>query len=227
MEHRKLYNTERLVSEIISKYELENEPIVKANLRRKIERICKGIILSVNGKEISLWDKSRTVPDGHKKAEHFFTANETEYILNHHELKKYVVNNLSLNSDKLREKLNKETEEKEKYIRAAKQRNAYNKKLTEQAEESVKYDYDPFSKPHYSVEGDFYTQEQAHQEKLFMMVEALFLKYFTPIDEQQLFEDMNLYPYSASDGTDFTPEEMEAFERYEKKAYYKPLDNKD
>lgn len=222
------YDTRQLVDEIIRRFDLDKQLVKRESLKKTLMSICKTIPAVKRGQDTSLYEKSKVYIDGRSKPKHIFTAREVEQILNNYDLRKYIIKNQAVNSDELQKKFKQELAEEERYIKAAKERNKANKELTllPTADDVGDSDYHSPEEERNYLGGDFYTLEDVRREKLYMMVEALFLKYFTPIDEDLLFDDMNLYPYSASTGDNFTPEEMKAFERFEKKAYYKPLDNK-
>lgn len=226
MNYTNYVDTRDLIEEIIRRFDLDKQLLKRESLKKTIMSICKTIPVVQKGKDTDLFEKSKVYLAGRKNPKHIFTKQEVEQLLSNHNLRKYIINNQAVNSEKLKQKFQQEIEEEEKYIKAAEERNRANWELTElpTAEELGITDYHSPEEERNYLGGDFYTIEDVRREKLYMMVEALFLKYFTPIDEDLLFDDMNLYPYSSSTDSNFTPEEMKAFERYEKKAYYKPLD---
>lgn len=230
MGYKDMYNTQKIIAEIFNKYEIVDEPCNRGNMRKKLEAICKEIPAVKNGLRTNLWDKSRFVPEGRKKAEHIFNDTEKNVILNHPKTKEYVLKNLSVNSEELKQRLEEEIAEKKELQRAADEINRHNWELQTLPEEK-----DVFTPEEYEqmiqekadneyIDPGFYSMEEAHQEKLYMMIEALFLQHFTPIDEELLWKDMNVMPLLGSTNTDFTAEQMKSIKRYENKAYYKPLD---
>ncbi len=221
MKYKDMSNTQKLIDEIIKKFELEDEPYNRSNIRKKLSVICKRIPAVKNGLNTNLWDKTRIKFDGRKKAEHFFSEAEKNVVLNHPDLKAYILKNLSVKSNELEQRLAKEVKEEKELKKEADKLNKKNAELDELPETDI-VDSDDFDED--LTASYFYSREEAHQEKLFMMVEALFLKHFTPIDEELLWKDMNKMPLLASTNTDFTPEIMKAIKRFENKDYYKPLD---
>ena len=223
-------NTQKIIDEILEKFELEDEPCNRGNIRKKLNAICKKIPAVKNGLSTNLWDKTRIKLDGRNKAEHIFNETEKNVVLNHPELKAYIFKNLSVNSEELEQRLEKEVEEEKELKREADRLNRHNEWLNNLPElEDLPADvqieeYDDFED---LTAEYFYSREEAHQEKMFMMIEALFLKHFTPIDEELLWKDMNVMPLLSSTNTDFTAEQMRAIKRYENKDYYKPLDKND
>lgn len=220
MGYKDMCNTQKIIDEILKKFELENEPYTRGNLRKKITSISKEIPAIKNGMHTNLWDKTRIQLDGRNKAEHIFNEKEKNTILNHHELKSYILKYLSVNSEELEQRLKQEVAEEKELKKEADKLNKQNTKLDNLSE----LDIDEYDELEDLTASYFYSREEAHQEKMFMMIEALFLKHFTPIDEELLWNDMNVVPLLASTNTDFTVEQMRAIKRYENKDYYKPLD---
>lgn len=224
------YNTEKLTDEIITAYHLDSKMISRKSIQIKVQDICKNIIVCDGQSEKDLWTKSKRLPEGKKKAEHVFNEREKDLIINHIELKKYIIKNLPLNSKELKEQLKIEIKEKAELSKAADELNRQNAEFDNlpnsdgiEFEESTT-EYVGYSEYEDYLDLSFYSREDAHQEKMFMMIEALFLKHFTPIDEEILWKDMNAVPLLASTNTNFTPEIMAAIKRYKNKDYYKPLD---
>lgn len=223
-----MIDTRELINQIFAKYSIANDTNIRENMKKKINEICKKTPAVKNNVTTNLYNKSKITLPENKRASHFYTKQEQELIMNHPELIKYINKTISEISTEVKEKL----KEEEKYIKAAEKTNRTNEKLLngptaedlftpeeyakmlqEEAEIYIKED-----------EFEFYSREDAHQEKLFLMVEALFLKFFTPIDEEQLWKDMNNKMLDGSLDIHFTPEIMKSIKRYNNKDYYKPLD---
>lgn len=224
------YNTEKLTDEIITAYHLDSKMISRKSIQIKVQDICKNIIVCNGQTEKDLWSKTKHLSEGKKKAEHIFNEKEKDLIVNHIELKKYIIKNLPLNSEELKEQLENEIKEKAELSKAADELNRQNTEFDNlpdsdgiEFEESTT-EYVGYTEYEDNIDLSFYSREDAHQEKMFMMIEALFLKHFTPIDEELLWKDMNAVPLLASTNTNFTPEIMAAIKRYKNKDYYKPLD---
>lgn len=200
------YNTQAIIDEILEKCGMENNPYVRDSIRQKLTAVCKTIPAVRNGENVSLWEKSRFVPAGNKKAGHFFTEEEKNIILSHPALKAYIGKYSS----------GETAGEQEQLAAEAELLNIFNAQLDNLPEA------DGTGGEENLAASCFYTREEAHFEKLFLMVEALFLQHFTPIDEELLWNDMNKLPLLASTNTDFTPEIIKAIKRFKKKDYYKP-----
>ena len=232
MGYKDMFNTQKIISEIFKKFEIEDEPYYRGKTRKKLVDICNDIPAVKNGLKTNLWDKTRYIPDGRKKAEHIFNETEKNAILNHPKLKEYVLDYLSVNSKELEQRLEQEVAEEKEMQKLANEINEYNWELSTLPEASDIFTDEEYEKilQEEAIENgynhqSFYSMEESHQETLYMMIEALFLKYFTPIDEELLWKDMNVMPLLASTNTDFTAEQMRAIKRYETKDYYKPLEN--
>ena len=209
---RSYIDTQELADIIFAEFKIDENPNIRRNINKEIIRLCKAIPAVKNGKNTDLWEKSRILPKGHKKAKHLFTVKERRQIVRSAALKEYILKNIAEFSPQVKEKI------------AADEINKRNSLYEELDEEQVSEDvYIDDEIEEYG----FVSREEAHREKLFMMVEALFLERFTAIDEELLWKDMNRMPLLASTNTDFTPEIMESIRRYENKDYYKPLDKKE
>lgn len=213
-------NTQKIIDEIINKFELDEKMCDRETLRKKLTAVCKQISAVKNGVATNLWDKSSIRFDGQNKTQHIFNETEKNVILNHSEIKAYIFKNFSVNSKELEQRLKQEVAEEKELKKEADKLNKQNTKLDNLSE----LDIDEYDELEDLTASYFYSREEAHQEKMFMMIEALFLKHFTPIDEELLWNDMNVVPLLASTNTDFTVEQMRAIKRYENKDYYKPLD---
>ena len=244
MNYKGMYSTKKLTDEILKKFDLEDDPTTRRRLNKKLTFICENIPAVKNGSSTDLWKKTNILFKGRKKAEHIFDETEKNVVLNHPELKAYIFKNIYDEKDERRvhfeqeEQKAKQEEHKAKnelkeLQKAAGEINKRNLELENLPEAS-----DIFTDEEYAnileeqaeneyVDPDFYSREEAHQEKMFMMIEALFIKHFTPIDEELLWKDMNVMPLLSSTNTDFTAEQMRAIKRYENKDYYKPLDKND
>jgi len=111
MGYKDMCNTKKLTDEILVKYELDDEPYNREHLRKKLKVICSRIPAVKNGLSTNLWDKTRIKFDGRKKAEHFFNETEKNVVLNHPDLKAYILKNLSVNSKELEKNLAEQVKE--------------------------------------------------------------------------------------------------------------------
>ena len=221
---RSYIDTQELADIIFAEFKIDENPNIRRNINKEIIRLCKAIPAVKNGKNTDLWEKSRILPKGHKKAKHLFTVKERRQIVRSAALKEYILKNIVEFSPQVKEKIAEETSRRKELKKAADEINKRNSLYEELDEEQVSEDvYIDDEIEEYG----FVSREEAHREKLFMMVEALFLERFTAIDEELLWKDMNRMPLLASTNTDFTPEIMESIRRYENKDYYKPLDKKE
>ena len=221
---RSYIDTQELADIIFAEFKIDENPNIRRNINKEIIRLCKAIPAVKNGKNTDLWENSRILPKGHKKAKHLFTVKERRQIVRSAALKEYILKNIAEFSPQVKEKIAEETSRRKELKKAADEINKRNSLYEELDEEQVSEDvYIDDEIEEYG----FVSREEAHREKLFMMVEALFLERFTAIDEELLWKDMNRMPLLASTNTDFTPEIMESIRRYENKDYYKPLDKKE
>ncbi len=227
MKYKNMIDTRELINQIFAKYSIANDTNIRENMKKKINEICKKTPAVKNNVTTNLYNKSKITLPENKRASHFYTKQEQELIMNHPELIKYINKTISEISTEVKEKL----KEEEKYIKAAEKTNKNNEKLLNGPTAEDLFTPEEYAKMlqeeaeiYIKDEFEFYSREDAHQEKLFLMVEALFLKFFTPIDEEQLWKDMNNKMFDGSLDIHFTPEMMKSIKRYNNKDYYKPLD---
>lgn len=213
-------DTQELADIIFAEFKIEENPNIRRNINKEIIKLCKTIPAIKNGRQTDLWEKSRILPKGYKKAKHLFSVKERRQIVNSASLKEYILKNIAEFAPEVKEKITEETNRRKELIKAANDLNKRNS-MYEKLHDIDKIVEDSYIDDNEYDEFDFVSREEAHREKLFMMVEALFLEHFTPIDEELLWKDMNRMPLLASTNTDFTTEIMESIKRYENKDYYR------
>lgn len=204
MDERK-YSLRRIIDELMTKYypndSVEFRQRTRETLRKKIKSIAKST--NING--VCIWQRATVWPAGHKKEEHIFTSTEKMRLLESQELKNYLLKTAQPEIYQEQNRLQKKAEELNE-----EDRDYFDALADEQARTGALNDgiYGP-------------TAEQIRVKKLEIMIEALFLEIFTPIDEEQLVADLTAV-YVADGTGDHTPMDVAAMERLQNSAnYYK------
>ena len=179
------YTAYELEEELIDRFSLEDTAEFRDRFRKKIKSVCEKIQIKTDDGQINLWEYSEEEIEGKKRHIHMFSEYEKKLVFNSTALRKYLYKYSSDESWK---------REYEKEIQSTKEVEEMRKREREFYEE---INWDEYAQElnayqHYGVSG-----EDLFKKKIILMIEALFLKYFTPIDEDRLQEDMetsNLYP---------------------------------
>lgn len=194
------YDMNGLLDYFIKAYYLEDNDAFRATFKKKILDTCKNIKIQVSGEAVSLLDKSAPKKTDIKRRKYIFTESEKEL------LRSKLLNYMYERSQK--KELLKEQ------IEAEKNADEMNKKEEE------------FMHKHYteqeSDEDDspsFPSFEEFRFKKFEIMLEAIYLKFFTPINENKLWDDMALVA-SVAGTTDHTPESEAAFIRLKNPSIY-------
>lgn len=199
------------ISDIIKKIEDENSLDLseseRGKLRKKIISIFKktpSTRENEDGGYRNLFEASIR-PTGERK-DHFFSPDEVKSLLGLSELQDYITENFILDVQKseelARDKASAEKQNRDA-IRAAQ----------EMLDEKGIEDYD----------GIVTSSQELRLKKLEIMIEALFLRHFTPIDEELLRNDMTINSMVAGT-SDHTAKTVRACNRLKNHAYYEPLE---
>lgn len=194
-----------VASQFISKFGLSG-PKIQDGIRKKIERVCQKILSTKDGRATNLWDASATEyaseENGKKFYRHFFSEADVERMLQNKELLLYLYKRASEEGQKiLQEKIDLIAE-------AERRENEYHEYL-------ANLDHDALRKSDeltLSV-----SAAQVREREMYIMLEALFLRHFTPLDREQLITDM------CEAQLEYTTEYIniiESLKRLEENAYY-------
>lgn len=195
------YNAIAIAREIMQMYDLGkiSAESVEDTLRHKVESICRKLTVIVENQQIDLWTKSERMEGDRKR--HYFSKEERNRIITSPELLEYLTKQLF--DDATITAYNKAKEEAEK---ANEQYEEIMSELQYSASEYIEVDV---------------TDEDVKKKKFEMMIEAIFLKFFTPIDEKKLKRDMQM-SYVPS-GADITTDMLMARDRLTNGLnYYQP-----
>lgn len=192
-----------IVSEFVSLLKVKETKAEKKAIKAAILRFCnKPQVVEAVG---NLLEKSAVyTPDGTMK-QHLFTEDEWEFLMTSQELVFGLIKNRV--SDNQKEEIKAAwLEQNENKIEAARAR-------------AEQWRFDPVED---GPDDDFFvTDEELRRMKMEIMIEALFLRCFTPIDEDQLRADMR--EMKMAPWTEITEQTVEARKRLEKNRskYYK------
>lgn len=209
-----LYKLSEVVELIAKEYKFELNDGTIEKLKKKIKSICEDIKIETKGNDgqlikTPLWQVSKRGQNS--RGDHFFTYEELQMILASEALYDYIQNNVR--PIEYAERLKKDKELAEQWTTAAR------------ADSCTK----PFEIPsnlsatvHSSVK-----EEDLEKKKFKIMIEALFLRYFTPVDMDLLRSDMELV--DCDSGTDeYTPKFVAAYNRLKNNCgYYEELKQED
>ena len=224
------FSTKQLKNLIITKYGLKDSIDNRDAIYRGLKRICKGIKVKdpMNGyKETSLWEYTQFTIDG--KKHHKFTEWDIERIFGDLKFKKFIITRVKDDMELTKVTNKNKYEELSKVLERLKAEYEHEKKLKKEAEElNYLADTDNAQPPEwfkrtdvdFIKESGIYNYDDVKLKKMEIMIEALFLKYFTPIDEEQLLFDMNYVAGRDYFAGDITPDDLKIKERYEKNDYY-------
>lgn len=191
-----MYTLSEIVQELLKSYKTVR-PNDEANLRKKIEKLCRTIMVD---ERHNLWEYSARDSKNEKKPRHFFTASERKGILLSSEIRSYVLKHISteeykkfMEAKKKADELNKQAMEYEEY-KQSQEEATWPEELTQ-----AEYDYakrlesymDSTPTPFWSDDIGKVNADDVKKKKLEMMLEALYLKFFEPIDEDALLRDMS------------------------------------
>lgn len=162
-------------NELIKKYDLKDDEFFINTFDKKLMAICQKIYTTKDGK--NLWEKSTIRKKGAKKNSHIFFPNDKEKIVNSPELREYLSKRTT--NETLRQTMRDELE--------AENENEVYRKMIESGEmdeiqESLQKE--PII--------EFVLSEEFDQKLRDIMLEAIFLKFFTPINKTLLKSDMEM-----------------------------------
>lgn len=193
---------ESLTDDLYISFNIQSEVLPKS-FRSTTENYCKRIKVGTEETETTLFEKTKVDPTK-KESAHFFNFEDITALFLYDDFVNYI---LKRSNDP--ENAIKQINEILGYAIANKNYLEYlqNVDFNEQMKELNDYQY-------YAV-----THQELKEKKFEMMIEALFLKFFTPIDEEKLRDDMELR--NMGGGMDNTPETYAAYLRLQDpKNYY-------
>lgn len=191
------YPLPRIVDELMAKYELtgpndteEQKKLVRENLYRAIKGICEKTPAEYGSRK-TLWEATKTPSSPSKegkstKPRYKFTEKQKHQLLDSLELKKYL--SARTRSDKCKKELEEDIQIYEQNTEEAKAQVAAAKEALKNfdPDEQRKKDAEAAMLEGYQV-----TSDEAHRAKMEMMLEALYLQFFEPVDMDAWKADMN------------------------------------
>ena len=205
-----IYETGEVVDAVIKTYQLKKSIIDRETTIKKIHAICKSISVGTGRNRTTLFEKSKYIPKGKKATRHRFTENEKKQILNSTDMKIYILKILKKNPNATNE------------LAHVKALLKHEVELAEKAEQLNDLQRDMYAEIAPTQEDNdtvyFYSMEDVKNKKMEIMLEALYLKFFEPIDEELLHMDMETKALVAGT-TDNSAETMASIYRLEKHDY--------
>ena len=180
-----IYTLSDIMDDLLREYYMVNEGDTDA-LRKAIQRVCEKIPAG----KVNLWQKSTKFKDRAKKPYHEFDELERDLILSSPQIHSYVY----------RHKSPKEQAEYDEAEKQAEWENDTEQRALESGEriaelrELESRNPDPL----------YISDTELQNKKLMLMVEALYLRDFEPIDKEELRSDMRLA--GMWQGSDVTPD---------------------
>lgn len=166
----KKYSTTDVIKALAEKYDFQLNGDTYGRLRKKLERVCKDIMVNVeeSDEEISLWDASK-VSRG-ERLDHFFTHEELQILLINPDIETYVKKQIW------------DGEKIEKHHKAQEKNEQFQKFLAS---------FDPAE--YYATLGDGLagpSQQEIENKKLQIMIEAIFFQFYKSFNIERLTSDM-------------------------------------
>lgn len=187
-----LYTLPEIIKEAQENFELKDFEQTPANLRKKIEKILRNITVSKNGKSVSLWEKACSGPSkdksgkksgqgkkGENKPRYFFTEYERQLIFDSPDFRRYIA--IQIDDKEVAKDVDEAAQEAKRLNR---EERAYKDETPEVYYQRTMKELIEDEDTSYIIEG------KLRQKKLELMVEALYLKFFEPLDEMKLRDDM-------------------------------------
>ncbi len=201
------YTISDIMDDLLREYYIVNEGDTDA-LRKAIQRVCEKITIG----KVNLWEKSTKYKDGAKKPYHEFDEYERDLILASPKIHSYVYRH-------------KSPKEQTEYDEAEQQAVAESE-AEQQALESGKMIADLQEAEDGNPDPLYISDTELQNKKLMLMVEALYLRDFEPIDDEELRSDMRLA--GMWQGSDVTPDGVLAKMRLKQgsKRYCRPTGKK-
>lgn len=230
------YSTKQLKDLIINEYKLLHSADNRDAIYRGLKRICKDIKVKdpMNEyKEIDLWEYTQFTIDG--KTHHKFTEWDIERIFGDLKFMKFIITRVKDDMELTKVTNKNKYDELSKMLIRLKAEYEHEKKLEKEAKELNYISKTDNAQPpewfkrtdvEFIIDSGIYNYDDLKLKKMEIMIEALFLKFFTPIDEQQLLFDMNYVAGHDYFAGDITPDDLKIKERYENNAYYTERNDK-
>lgn len=189
----KKYSTTDVIKALADKYDFPLDKDAHGRLRKKLERVCKDIMVAVEGsdEEISLWDASK-VSRG-ERPDHFFTHSELQILLINPEIETYIKKQIW--DERKIEKYHKAQEKNEQF-------------------QTFLGSFDPAE--YYTTLGDGPvgpSQREIENKKLQIMIEAIFFQFYKSFKTELLTVDM--WEVATVNEGEETIQSIEARERLE------------
>lgn len=189
--------TREIVNEIIDRYGYKKIIVKKELLVKEIRKICEKIPASQNGVSTNLWECS----NAGKNKEHLFTKAEMDYIVTHYELCKYLLDwkhkdNGPIDKAKTEKKLQALVDKHDRVMNRIKSETEAFYDLHEPLTKTIVSHYINETEQAYKLKEPsndvviFNDLEELKKKKIEIMIEALYSRYFEPIDEKLLHGDM-------------------------------------
>ena len=180
-----------------------NKYCSKDTFKKTVENYCKKtkIVYSIptnNGmlnKETNLFECTKTNPEK-KESAHLFNISHLETLLLNEEFRQNCLMKNTTDKEYVEERIKEEL----KHKIVSQERNEYEAIFN--YADSMNNTYNPF----------FVSDDELKRKKFEMMIEALFLEHFNPIDEDKLREDMELRNIGQSE-MDYRNDTFEATQR--------------
>lgn len=189
----KKYSTTDVIKALADKYDFQLNKDTHDRLRKKLERVCKDIMVAVEGndEEISLWDASK-ISRG-ERLDHFFTHKELQILLINPDIETYVIKQIW------------DGEKIEKYYKAQEKNEQFQTFLGS---------FDPAKYYHELEDGPTGpSQREIENKRLQIMIEAIFFQFYKSFKTELLAADM--WEVATVNEGEETIQSIEARERLE------------
>lgn len=189
----KKYSTTDVIKALADKYDFLLDKDAHGRLRKKLERVCKDIMVAVeeSGEEISLWDASK-VSRG-ERLDHFFTHEGLQILLNNPEIEAYIKKQIW--DERKIEKYHKAQEKNEQF-------------------RTFLGSFDPAKYYHELEDGPTgLSQREIENKRLQIMIEAIFFQFYKSFNTELLTADM--WEVATVNEGEETIQSIEARERLE------------
>ena len=180
-----IYTLSDIMDDLLREYFVVNEGDTDA-LRKAVQRVCE----KMPAGKVNLWEKSTKYKDGAKKPYHEFNEHERDLILTSPQIHSYVYRHKSPKEQAEYDEAEKQAKMESESVQQALESGEMIVALKELENEN----HDPL----------YISDTELQSKKLMLMVEALYLQQFEPIDEEELRGDMRLA--GMWQGSDVTPD---------------------
>lgn len=186
-----------VIDEIINKYGFYESYTDRELLGKQVKKICLAEPVTQNGVTTNLWEYSNVG----KNKEHLFTRAEMEKIVTHYELCKYLLgwkqkDKAPKDKDKTEKTLHSIIDMHDRVENRIKSETEALRELNEPVKKNIISHYINETEQAYRLKETsneietIYTIEEVKKKKLEIMIEALYSRFFDPIDEELLHGDM-------------------------------------